>query len=309
MKNWVFNCKESYKARDAFESLGEIDWDLNYSPCKRYNYDVQTQDIVYIRESKPISTITIETEVIDILEVVDNTNHIIKSLSTGAVTVLVDDTSYGGSFTGIKKSDRYARLRILKILNKNGINQLKDHELILKGIIKKGFFEGKRSLEKQPLLESKIKSVFSHAGNTVCRLIESTDISILLSSKDPTTIGSLVEKYTNSTPNVKEVVSEYIEKGSLSDLIKKHNHHECLICKATGSNPIPFYKKDGSPYIEVHHIEFSSTLNLGVNNASNLITVCPNHHRQIHYGDVKLTQNAATAAVYNINGKDITILK
>lgn len=53
----------------------------------------------------------------------------------------------------------------------------------------------------------------------------------------------------------------------------------CERCKS----PAPFLRsKDGSPYLEVHHIDMLS--NGGKDTLENTIAVCPNCHRELHYG-------------------------
>ena len=50
-------------------------------------------------------------------------------------------------------------------------------------------------------------------------------------------------------------------------------------------NPAPFCKKDGTPYLEVHHI---IPLKMkGADILANTIALCPNCHREVHYGQKK----------------------
>ena len=44
--------------------------------------------------------------------------------------------------------------------------------------------------------------------------------------------------------------------------------------------PAPFKKKDGSPFLEVHHIDFLS--NGGDDSIDNVSALCPNCHRKMH---------------------------
>ena len=41
----------------------------------------------------------------------------------------------------------------------------------------------------------------------------------------------------------------------------------------------------------------------------NLICLCPNHHRQVHYGNVELINNNDTYLEYNIDGIQVKIDK
>ena len=52
----------------------------------------------------------------------------------------------------------------------------------------------------------------------------------------------------------------------------------CGRCK----NPAPFFGRDGLPYFEVHHI--IQLAHGGPDTVANTIAVCPNCHREMHYG-------------------------
>lgn len=50
----------------------------------------------------------------------------------------------------------------------------------------------------------------------------------------------------------------------------------CQLCE----RPAPFLKKDGSPYLEVHHIDYLARG--GSDTIDNVVAVCPNCHRKMH---------------------------
>lgn len=52
-------------------------------------------------------------------------------------------------------------------------------------------------------------------------------------------------------------------------------------CEMTG-DPAPFTTRDGSPYLEVHHIQRLS--DGGLDHPANCAAITPNAHREIHYG-------------------------
>ena len=64
---------------------------------------------------------------------------------------------------------------------------------------------------------------------------------------------------------------------------------KCQVCDALENNPIGFLKKNGEPYVEAHHVMPVSTQEIGSLSASNVMTVCANHHRQLHYGGIAVT--------------------
>ena len=56
---------------------------------------------------------------------------------------------------------------------------------------------------------------------------------------------------------------------------------QCGRCK----QPAPFFRKtDGSPYLEVHHIRWLK--HGGEDTVENAIALCPNCHRELHFGSV-----------------------
>jgi predicted HNH restriction endonuclease len=101
-------------------------------------------------------------------------------------------------------------------------------------------------------------------------------------------LASLEQKYINASPEVKVRVSKGIERGPVGNLVKKTNGFKCQVCEAVGTNPIGFLKMNGEPYIEAHHVMPVSTKEVGSLSASNVMTVCANHHRQLHYGGVEV---------------------
>lgn len=50
----------------------------------------------------------------------------------------------------------------------------------------------------------------------------------------------------------------------------------CQLCE----EPAPFLKKDGSPFLEVHHIDYLA--NNGSDTIDNVAALCPNCHRKMH---------------------------
>ncbi|MDV1267678.1 HNH endonuclease [Citrobacter freundii] len=57
---------------------------------------------------------------------------------------------------------------------------------------------------------------------------------------------------------------------------------KCQSCKRDA----PFLKEDGTPFLEVHHIEWLSKG--GEDSVENAIALCPNCHREAHYGALEL---------------------
>ena len=119
-------------------------------------------------------------------------------------------------------------------------------------------------------------------------------------------ISDIEDKYKDASPEVKERVSKYIERGPVGAAVKKANGYKCQVCEALGRNPFGFKKKKGEYYVEAHHVTPVSSKEKGVLAASNVMTVCANHHRQIHYGNVVVTIEALDFVLV-IDGQEITI--
>ena len=96
-------------------------------------------------------------------------------------------------------------------------------------------------------------------------------------------IEKLEKKMQNQPPEIKQRISSFIERGAISNKVKKITNYKCLVCEALGENPYSFEKTNGINYVETHHVEPVSTLKKGVLGIGNLITVCANHHRQLHF--------------------------
>ncbi len=56
------------------------------------------------------------------------------------------------------------------------------------------------------------------------------------------------------------------------------------LCQLCG-NSAPFIKKDGSPFLEVHHVQWLSESGLDV--PENTVALCPNCHRKMHVLDLQ----------------------
>lgn len=169
---------------------------------------------------------------------------------------------------------------------------------------------------EKPLLNGRQASSWSIEKDTFDKIIQIADSNIEIVSEATTSelndfvdLQKLEAKYFNATPRVKEIVSRRIERGDISKAVKKANNYECQICKTLGLNPHGFKKRNGELYVETHHIIPVSELEQGSLGTLNLLTVCANHHRQLHYGDVKLIENNDKYFEFTIDNQKIRIDK
>ena len=103
----------------------------------------------------------------------------------------------------------------------------------------------------------------------------------------------------------KRRIVESVERGSAGDKMKKHRNHQCQICEAMKMKPVGFMSKHGVPYTEAHHVEEVSKG--GGLELENIIVLCANHHRQMHYGNVTLKRKAADEFVFCIDGEQVVV--
>lgn len=119
-------------------------------------------------------------------------------------------------------------------------------------------------------------------------------------------LSEIERKLLGRAPKVRERVSRLIERGTVGSRLKRLNGFKCQICEALGTDPIGFRKADGDPYVEAHHALPVSVLEVGSLSATNIMILCANHHRQMHYGIVSI-ERAADHFILTLDERRITI--
>ncbi len=84
-----------------------------------------------------------------------------------------------------------------------------------------------------------------------------------------------IQKATSSTS------IRYNRDTDIAALALKRANGHCQLC----GNSAPFTKKDGNPFLEVHHINWLSKG--GLDNRKNTVALCPNCHRKMHILDLQ----------------------
>jgi 5-methylcytosine-specific restriction protein A len=137
-----------------------------------------------------------------------------------------------------------------------------------------------------------IKKIPDKAGNSrdgiVFHLLnvdeEQIDSQPLENPMNQTDFSSLRERAyqaARSAPQVKSregKVNYYERHQAIKDYVLNRAQGHCECCGA----PAPFLKKDGSPYLEPHHILKLS--DKGLDHPAMVAAITPNCHREIHYG-------------------------
>ena len=177
--------------------------------------------------------------------------------------------------------------------------------------------DGKRTIERDEESE-KIEQVYRFDWTTITNpfvdnaseIEKLTEFILNNSTSDSyNEIIALEKKMKNQIPEVKQRVSSYIERGAIANKAKKITKFKCLVCEALGQSPYSFKKTNGDYYVETHHIEQVSNLKEGSLGIGNLITVCANHHRQMHYGNCELIKENEFEFNFIIDGKELKIKK
>ncbi|MDG9925640.1 MULTISPECIES: HNH endonuclease signature motif containing protein [unclassified Pseudomonas] len=96
---------------------------------------------------------------------------------------------------------------------------------------------------------------------------------------EPSKRQSRLKKAEKLPVKVKAVTEIYLRNADVVAEVLSRASGSCERCK----RPAPFIrKKDGTPYLEVHHIK--QLAHGGEDTVSNAIALCANCHREIHYG-------------------------
>lgn len=120
-------------------------------------------------------------------------------------------------------------------------------------------------------------------------------------------IRALEAAMPSMTPTRRQAVSVRIERGPIGDAVKKARQHRCQLCEALGLDGIAFVKASGEPYAEAHHVVPVAGLLPGSLGASNIMVLCPNHHRQAHYGQFEVLLDTEASWIVALDGASLTI--
>ena len=111
-------------------------------------------------------------------------------------------------------------------------------------------------------------------------------------------IEAFDRRYREVTPYKQRRVSEEIARpGEITDYLKKTARYSCQVCGESG-----FLQRNGTPYIEAHHIAELQELVPGSYCSDNIIVVCATCHKKLHYADVSYRLLDSERVSVNING-------
>lgn len=120
-------------------------------------------------------------------------------------------------------------------------------------------------------------------------------------------VRSLERKAVSLDPKRKERISRAIERGLIGGRVKEARKYRCQICEALGRDPIPFVKNGGIPYAEAHHVHPVSLMLAGSLADTNIMVLCPNHHRQAHFGRFSVEDHRENEWLVKLDDQPLTI--
>ncbi|RZO82787.1 MAG: HNH endonuclease [Oceanococcus sp.] len=133
-----------------------------------------------------------------------------------------------------------------------------------------------------------------NVGTNVIQLLER-----LISEAEGQQLGAsagfnaAVEELNRSPPNTlptgnkspssfQTSVTQYARDPAVVAWVLAEAAGTCECCE----NPAPFTRDDGSPFLEVHHV--LRLADGGEDTTNNAVALCPNCHRELHYGAQKI---------------------
>lgn len=255
---WIIPANvKTYDVLSAFDENVYIDW--------RQNANFAVGDTVYIYVSRPYQKIMFKTEVVCINLVYEET---------------IDDRKYWVNQD--KNEDdgkrKYMRLRL---------ETSNDSELLnLENLINVGMKSAPQSATKLnesivTYIEQNLKTQLVEQGivavDEMNRLFED---ELSKSRTIPKVQRDERLAQANRKPEVIKVITSTFKRNP--DVVATVLERANGICERCGA-PAPFMRaSDGTPYLEVHHkVRLADG---GEDTIENTIAVCPNCHRELHFG-------------------------
>lgn len=246
MTEWIFPYNEEgadkFRVNDALYALDRIEW-----VQKVKNIDIG--DIAYLYQAAPVKAIRWKCKVTDV----------------GRAESKIDDRAFSGS--GVVYSGPFLELeRIYEYPHweQFSLCKLKEH----------GYCGNMQS-------PSRVKSY----ADTLAEYIHRTD-KIQQSEEELTKIAretpihelkKLAKKYSGKNPQVTETeTKQYKRNEFIAEYAKRRACGLCELCRKKA----PFLKKNGEPYLEIHHIKW--LCDGGADSIQNTVALCPNCHRKMH---------------------------
>jgi 5-methylcytosine-specific restriction protein A len=97
-------------------------------------------------------------------------------------------------------------------------------------------------------------------------------------SLQPGKLSTAIPSGSKAGTRTETTIHRYLRDPEVVAWVLENAGGVCEVC----TKPAPFLRGDGFPYLEVHHVR--PLAEGGPDTVDNTIAVCPNCHRQLHYG-------------------------
>lgn len=245
----LYNCEVSF-----LENKNKVDWHTRLTKIKK-------DDIVLIYYTKPVAKIKLICKVID-----SNINNL----------ELIRDDKYWKKSDSKKEHKRYIRLELLKILDKGiSLEELKENGLT-------GNIQGSCGINDEKNVRLKKYIIEELSKQLEIQFEEENFIfdNYVYESNFNDTTKSKIEYITVTGTKIKR------DSRKVMEALRRANYS----CELDSSHKTFARKKDGLDYTEAHHLiplsaqdDFNESLDI----TANIVSLCPNCHKEIHYGNSK----------------------
>jgi hypothetical protein len=118
-------------------------------------------------------------------------------------------------------------------------------------------------------------------------------------------IAEFNDLFANVHPTKKITVSEKVSRpNAITDYLKQLHNYKCQLCGILG-----FKQQNGSFFAEAHHVIELHKLIPGSYCSDNIIVVCANCHRKLHYASVIYESIDHKKVAVTINGQSIWFVR
>lgn len=251
---WIISANmKTYDVLSAFNDNTYVDW--------RQNTNIEIGDIVYIYVSRPYKRVMFKTVVQEVELAFEET---------------IEDKKYWTNQTEYddSKAAKYMRLKLVQKID----NELLSLERLLQVGLKAA--PQRASRLKPETLKYIEECITPQVPINLERLSNEFEIE-LACSKSLTKEARLMKiAMANKLPEKIQVISNTFKRNP--DVVAEVLERAKGICERCGTDAPFMRSSDGTPYLEVHHkVRLADG---GEDTVENTIAVCPNCHRELHFG-------------------------
>ncbi|MFN6476339.1 HNH endonuclease [Nostoc sp. DedQUE07] len=115
--------------------------------------------------------------------------------------------------------------------------------------------------------------------------------------------NNFLEDYPEFKNEIEEVFIKRIKRVQKIVSTTKNKYNNCCQFENCG---FTFLENNGGFYSEAHHLTLLSQE--GSQDENNVVILCPNHHRMLHYAQVEIKDKENNKRLVKINGKNYFII-